>query len=152
MTASEQAESAGGPRILLVDDEPRIRDFISRALETAGYAVDAACSGTEGLRQAVAGDYDLIALRVYAKGGLGGVRGVVCRVGSMDSFAFPMASSFLSWSAGTKLSIVQVAATSCNTRSLSTGLVSSRQGLRLPLTLSSVSQEKQMKTTPRRAI
>ena len=55
MTASEQAEGAGGPRILLVDDEPRIRDFISRALETAGYAVDAACSGTEGLRQAVAG-------------------------------------------------------------------------------------------------
>ena len=60
MTASEQAEGAGGPRILLVDDEPRIRDFISRALETAGYAVDAACSGAEGLRQAVAGDYDLI--------------------------------------------------------------------------------------------
>ena len=62
MTASEQAEGAGGPRILLVDDEPRIRDFISRALETAGYAVDAACSGTEGLRQAVASDYDLIIL------------------------------------------------------------------------------------------
>src|SRR6201993_1623734 len=67
MTASEQAEGAGGPRILgprilLVDAEPRIRDFISRALETAGYAVDAACSGTEGLRQAVAGDYDLIIL------------------------------------------------------------------------------------------
>ena len=37
MTASEQAEGAGGPRILLVDDEPRIRDFISRALETAGF-------------------------------------------------------------------------------------------------------------------
>src|SRR5215467_12829428 len=43
MTASEQAEGAGGPRILLVDDEPRIRDFISRAL-------------------AMAGDYDLIIL------------------------------------------------------------------------------------------
>jgi two-component system, OmpR family, response regulator len=62
MTASEQADGAPGPRILLVDDEPRIRDFISRALETAGYAVDAACSGTEGLRRAVAGDYDLIIL------------------------------------------------------------------------------------------
>ena len=62
MTASEQAEAVTGPRILLVDDEPRIRDFISRALETAGYAVDAACSGTEGLRLAVAGDYDLIIL------------------------------------------------------------------------------------------
>src|SRR5215470_3359913 len=53
MTASEQAEGAG---------DPRIRDFISRALETAGYAVDAACSGTEGLRRAIAGDYDLVIL------------------------------------------------------------------------------------------
>jgi two-component system OmpR family response regulator len=62
MTAPRQAETVAGPRILLVDDEPRICDFISRALETAGYAVDAACSGTEGLRQAVAGDYDLVIL------------------------------------------------------------------------------------------
>jgi two-component system, OmpR family, response regulator len=62
MTATDQAEGAAGPRILLVDDEPRIRDFISRALETAGYVVDAACSGTEGLPRAVAGDYDLIIL------------------------------------------------------------------------------------------
>src|SRR6266480_6457055 len=62
MTASEPAEGVTGPGILLVDDEPRIRDFISRALETAGYAVDAARSGTEGLRQAVAGDYDLVIL------------------------------------------------------------------------------------------
>jgi two-component system, OmpR family, response regulator len=61
MTATEQAEGAG-PRILLVDDEPRIRDFVSRALETAGYVVDAAGNGTEGLRQAVTGDYDLIIL------------------------------------------------------------------------------------------
>jgi two-component system, OmpR family, response regulator len=62
MTASEQAEGAGGPRILLVDDEPRIRDFVSRALETAGYAVETACNGTEGFRRAMAGDYDLIIL------------------------------------------------------------------------------------------
>ena len=62
MTASEPTEGVTGPRILLVDDEPRIRDFISRALETAGYAVDAACSGAEGLRQAVAGDYGLVIL------------------------------------------------------------------------------------------
>jgi DNA-binding response OmpR family regulator len=62
MTASEQAEGAGGPRILLVDDEPRIRDFISRALETAGYAVETACNGTEGFRRAMARDYDLIIL------------------------------------------------------------------------------------------
>ena len=63
MTASEQAERAGGPRILLVDDEPRIRDFISRALETAGYAVDCRMqrdrSAAAGRRR---GDYDLVIL------------------------------------------------------------------------------------------
>jgi DNA-binding response OmpR family regulator len=62
MTATEQAGGAAGPRILLVDDEPRICDFISRALETAGYAVDAVGSGADGLRQAIVGGYDLIIL------------------------------------------------------------------------------------------
>jgi DNA-binding response OmpR family regulator len=62
MVATEQAEGPAGPRILLVDDEPRIRDFICRALVAAGYAVEAACSGTDGLRRALARDYDLVIL------------------------------------------------------------------------------------------
>jgi DNA-binding response OmpR family regulator len=45
-----------------VDDEPRIRDFITRALGTAGYSVDAASSGSEGLRMALARDYGLVIL------------------------------------------------------------------------------------------
>jgi DNA-binding response OmpR family regulator len=49
-------------RILLVDDEPRIRDFISRALSAAGYAIDFAETGGDGLRQALARDYDLVIL------------------------------------------------------------------------------------------
>ena len=49
-------------RILLVDDEPRIRDFISRALAGAGYAIDFAGTGADGLRQAMAGDYGLVIL------------------------------------------------------------------------------------------
>ena len=51
-----------GPRILLVEDEPRIRDFITRALVTAGYEVAAARCGTEGLQMAQASDYDLVIL------------------------------------------------------------------------------------------
>ncbi len=62
MTAAEQAQRRPDPRILLVDDEPRIRDFITRALATAGYAVDAARNGGDGLRMALAGDYDLVIL------------------------------------------------------------------------------------------
>ena len=62
MTTTEQAPSQGGPRILLVEDEPRIRDFITRALVTAGYEVTPAACGTEGLRLAQAGDFDLVIL------------------------------------------------------------------------------------------
>src|SRR5215831_8807727 len=68
MMASEQAEDLTGPRILVVDDEPRIRDFITRALLTAGYAVDAACDGSTGLRQALADDYDLVILDLIMPG------------------------------------------------------------------------------------
>src|SRR5260370_27039076 len=49
-------------RLLVVDDEPRIRDFIGRALSAAGYAIDFASSGNAGLRKAIAGDYDLVIL------------------------------------------------------------------------------------------
>jgi len=61
-TMMEQAPGQGGPRILLVEDEPRIRDFITRALVTAGYEVTPAGCGTEGLRLAQASDYDLVIL------------------------------------------------------------------------------------------
>src|ERR1700734_1308427 len=49
-------------RLLVVDDEPQIREFIARALTAAGYAIDFAGSGKEGLIQATAGDYDLVIL------------------------------------------------------------------------------------------
>jgi two-component system, OmpR family, response regulator len=62
MTTAEQAVGQAGPRILLVDDEPRIRDFITRALSTAGYTVDTARSGGEGMRMAQQDDYDLVIL------------------------------------------------------------------------------------------
>ena len=62
MTAVVQPQARPGPRILLVDDEPRIRDFITRALTTAGYLVDAARSGGEGLHMALTGDYGLVIL------------------------------------------------------------------------------------------
>jgi two-component system OmpR family response regulator len=62
MTVAEQAQSHVGPRILLVEDEPRIRDFITRALVTAGYEVATARCGNEGLRMGQAGDYDLVIL------------------------------------------------------------------------------------------
>ena len=49
-------------RILIVDDEPKIRSFIGRALAAAGYATEFADSGGEGLRLALAARYDLVIL------------------------------------------------------------------------------------------
>jgi DNA-binding response OmpR family regulator len=49
-------------RILIVDDEPKIRSFIGRALAAAGYATEFADSGAEGLRRALATRYDLVIL------------------------------------------------------------------------------------------
>ena len=49
-------------RILIVDDEPRIRSFIGRALSAAGYLTGFAGSGVEGLRHALDNHYDLVIL------------------------------------------------------------------------------------------
>jgi two-component system, OmpR family, response regulator len=49
-------------RILIVDDEPKIRSFIGRALTSAGYATEFAASGAEAVRSSAATRYDLVIL------------------------------------------------------------------------------------------
>ncbi len=49
-------------RILIVDDEPKIRSFVGRALAAAGYAPDSADSGAEALRSCGTTRYDLVIL------------------------------------------------------------------------------------------
>jgi len=49
-------------RILVVEDEKRIADFLSRGLESAGYAVDLANDGTTALNMVHATEYDMIVL------------------------------------------------------------------------------------------
>ena len=49
-------------RILVIDDEADIRESLDALLSQDGYAVELAESGTEGLRKAEAGNYDLILL------------------------------------------------------------------------------------------
>jgi two-component system, OmpR family, response regulator len=49
-------------RILIVDDEPKIRSFVGRALTAAGYYTEFAASGSAGLAAAIDGDYDLVIL------------------------------------------------------------------------------------------
>jgi two-component system copper resistance phosphate regulon response regulator CusR len=49
-------------RILVVEDEKRIADFLCRGLEGAGYAVDAAPTGAAALEHIQSADYDLVVL------------------------------------------------------------------------------------------
>src|ERR1700748_830800 len=49
-------------RILIVDDEPKIRSFIGRALTAAGYTAEFAARGAEALRSCAAARYDLVIL------------------------------------------------------------------------------------------
>ena len=55
-------------RILLVEDERGIADFVERALRAQGHAVEAAADGIDGGRRAVAGDVDLVILDVMLPG------------------------------------------------------------------------------------
>jgi CheY-like chemotaxis protein len=59
-------------RILVVEDEPPIADFVERGLRAAGYAVTCAETGEQGEAEALAGDYDLVLLDLLlpGKGGL----------------------------------------------------------------------------------
>jgi two-component system copper resistance phosphate regulon response regulator CusR len=55
-------------RILIVEDEARIRAFLGRAFEAEGWTVDAVEDGDEGLARALAGAYDLMILDLLLPG------------------------------------------------------------------------------------
>jgi DNA-binding response OmpR family regulator len=54
--------------ILLVEDEPRVAGFLKRGLEEAGYTVEIAAEGGEGLRKALQGGHDLLILDMMLPG------------------------------------------------------------------------------------
>lgn len=47
-------------RIIIVEDEEKIRRFIKEILEMEGYIVDEAIDGKEGLKKILLSDYDLV--------------------------------------------------------------------------------------------
>jgi DNA-binding response OmpR family regulator len=55
-------------RILVVDDEQAIRSALGRALIAEGHATDFAETGSDGLRRALAGPYDLVILDLLMPG------------------------------------------------------------------------------------
>jgi two-component system copper resistance phosphate regulon response regulator CusR len=55
-------------RVLLVEDDPGVASFVGRGLRDAGFAVDAAGHGDDGLRLAHVERYDLIVLDLMLPG------------------------------------------------------------------------------------
>ncbi len=63
-------------RILIVEDEPGIYNFLKQGLEEESYAVDIAEEGKKGLQLALSGEYDLLLLD-WMVPGLSGIE--ICR-------------------------------------------------------------------------
>jgi two-component system copper resistance phosphate regulon response regulator CusR len=55
-------------RILVIEDDAKLADYVSRALSESGYVVDVARDGIEGRRLAVGGDYALLLLDLMLPG------------------------------------------------------------------------------------
>ncbi len=65
-SGSEEPPTAG--RLLVVEDEPGIVDFLRRGLEAEGFSVETAMDGTEGERLALKGDFDAVVLDLMLPG------------------------------------------------------------------------------------
>jgi two-component system, OmpR family, copper resistance phosphate regulon response regulator CusR len=63
-------------RILIVEDEPGISNFLKQGLEEESYAVDIAEEGKKGLEMALSGEYDLLLLD-WMVPGISGIE--ICR-------------------------------------------------------------------------
>lgn len=55
-------------KILVVEDEPKLAEYLRRALTESNYIVDVAHSGTDGRYLATEGHYDLVLLDVMLPG------------------------------------------------------------------------------------
>ena len=62
------APSIGDMRVLVVEDERAIADFIKRGLEAEGYSVACAHDGIDGELKALSGDFELVLLDVLLPG------------------------------------------------------------------------------------
>jgi two-component system copper resistance phosphate regulon response regulator CusR len=79
--AEREATPMSGSRVLLIDDEERILNFVARGLRSEGLVVDVAPDGDEGLRRALAAQYDLVILDLLMPGfdGMSVLRGILER-------------------------------------------------------------------------
>jgi two-component system, OmpR family, response regulator len=65
---ADREQPRGAGKVLLVEDEPGIVDFVQRGLEAEGFVVRAALDGEEGERLALSGGFDAIVLDLMLPG------------------------------------------------------------------------------------
>ena len=65
---ARQVQAVSCARVLVVEDEPGIVDFVRRGLEAAGFDVETALDGTEGERLALKDSFDAIVLDLMLPG------------------------------------------------------------------------------------
>ncbi len=63
-TTERRDGTAGGTRVLVVDDEPSITDLVATVLRYEGFEVDVAATGWDALRKAGAFEPDLVVLDI----------------------------------------------------------------------------------------
>ncbi len=80
ITRRSDAENAMA-RVMVVDDEPRIRTYLNRSLSAQGHSVVEACDGVSALEQLALADVDLVLLDLSMPrcGGLGVLKALESR-------------------------------------------------------------------------
>jgi DNA-binding response OmpR family regulator len=70
--------TSSAERVLVIEDEPGIVDFVRRGLDAEGFAVETATDGVDGERLALGGDFDAIVLDLMLprRGGIEVLRSV----------------------------------------------------------------------------
>jgi DNA-binding response OmpR family regulator len=68
LVASTGQDELVPPRVLLIEDEPGIVDFVRRGLEADGFVVEAVLDGAAGERLAVSGEFDAVVLDMMLPG------------------------------------------------------------------------------------
>jgi two-component system response regulator MprA len=93
---SEAQTQAGGARVLVIEDEPLVRETLAEMLSLGGHQVTLAADGDEGLRLYASGRHEIVFTDVFMPGasgwkvaqairGLGGRAAVVLVTGLGDS-------------------------------------------------------------------
>jgi two-component system, OmpR family, copper resistance phosphate regulon response regulator CusR len=66
--SGQQTRAETPARVLVIDDEPRIQNFVARGLRAQGYVVDTETDAIEGLRAATSRAHDLVILDLLMPG------------------------------------------------------------------------------------